>query len=409
MFRQEQIAAVIDEQYESFLMKDPGLIRESLEQIPIFESFVTIITGIRRCGKSTLLLQLLKEKYNSSIFLNFEDIRLAGFESSDFSRLLEIIIKRNQKVLFFDEIQLIDNWEIFVHQLLRDGYQVFLTGSNASLLSREMGTHLTGRNVTMELFPFSYCEFVEYKDLKFNPDSLQLYLGHGGIPEYIKNNSALILNRLLNDILVRDIAIRYNVRDIQALRQLTVFLISNVGNLISAGKLTGMFGIKAVSTLLEYQSHLQEAYLMEFVPLFSHSLKTQARNPKKVYTMDQGFVSEIAILQSENLGSKFENLIYLHLRRKFNEIYYFKGKKECDFVVLKRGNAEELVQACYKIDDMNFQREYDGLTEAMKFFDKKEGTIVTFDQKDKFEKDGLTVNLIPAHEFLSQDKKDNSN
>ena len=125
--------------------------------------------------------------------------------------------------------------------------------------------------------------------------------------------------------------------------------------------------------------------------------------------MDQGFVSEIAFLFSENLGHKFENLIYLHLRRKFNEIYYFKGKKECDFVVLKRRQAEEIVQACYKIDDMNFQREYDGLTEAMKFFDIKEGTIVTFDQRDKFERDGLTVYLIPAHEFLSQDKKDINN
>jgi len=209
-----------------------------------------------------------------------------------------------------------------------------------------------------------------------------------------------VLSQLIDDILIRDISVRQSIRDIEVLRQLTVFLLTNVGNLISATKLSGMYGIKSVSTFLEYFSFLSDAYLIEFVQQFSNSLKSQSRNPKKVYSMDTGFISEVATLFTDNLGQRFENLVYLHLRRKFDKLYFFKEKGECDFVALNRDKVEELVQVCYRIDDMNFQREYSGLLEAMKFFEKTEGLIVTFDQKDIFEKDGLTVKLVPANEYL---------
>jgi hypothetical protein len=400
MYRQEQIATVVDSQKERFLQKGQCMDREALAEVPVLDSFATIISGIRRCGKSTLLHQLIRERYPDAFFLNFEDIRLSGFEVDDFIRLYSEIVDRGIRVMCFDEIQLIKNWEMFVHQLLREGYQVFVTGSNASLLSRELGTHLTGRYLSMELFPFSYNEFVSFKGLEKNSESVQAYLVSGGMPEFVKSGEGMVLSRLLDDILIRDISVRQSIRDVEILRQLTVYLLTNVGNLIAATKLTGMYGVKSATTFLGYFSFLRDAYLVEFVPQFSYSLKAQARNPKKVYAIDLGFVSEVATLFTDNLGRRFENLIYLHLRRKYSEIYYYKDKGECDFVVQSRGKVEKLVQVCYQTDDLNFQREYSGLVEAMKFFQMNEGTIVTLNQKDVFEKDGYTVKLLPAHEFL---------
>lgn len=400
MIRQEQIELIVNSQHDFFLQKAVSVNREALANVPVLESFATIITGIRRCGKSTLMLQLVKQRYPATFFLNFEDIRLAGFDVDDFIRLHAEIVKRSVRILYFDEIQLVKGWEIFVHQLLREGFQVFVTGSNASLLSREMGTHLTGRYLSIELFPFSYNEFLSFMSMEKNPESLQLYMKTGGMPEFVKSNEPMILNRLIDDILVRDISIRQSIRDVGILRQLTVFMLSNVGNLISASKLSGMYGIKSTTTFLEYFSFLRDAYLIEFVPQFSYSLKAQARNPKKVYSIDLGFVSEVANLFTDNIGQRFENLIYLHLRRKYNELYFFKDKGECDFVAFNRGKAEELVQVCFKIDNLNFEREYAGLVEAMKFFQKKEGIIVTLNQKDLIERDGFKITLLPAHEYL---------
>jgi len=401
MLRQDQIAKIVDSQKEEFLSNNPTIVRENMNKVADLDTFATLVTGIRRCGKSTMLRQIILQKYPDSFFLNFEDIRLAGFEISDFSRLYDEIKKRDIKVLFFDEPQMAEKWEIFVNQLLRENFKVFITGSNATLLSREMGTHLTGRNLSFELFPFSYNEFLIFKGLEKNAESLKEYLYTGGMPEYLKSGEGRILNRLTDDILVRDIAIRHSIRDIETLRQLTVFLFSNVGNLISATNMAGMFGIKSATTFLDYFSYLRDAYLVQFIPQFSWSLKAQARNPKKVYATDTGFVTEVATLFTENLGLRFENLVFLHLRRKYNEIFYFKEKGECDFVIFQRGKAIEVLQACYQIDDLNFEREYSGLVQALKYFKLESGVIVTYNQRDTFVKDGFTVNMIPAHEYLT--------
>ena len=400
MIRQDEIAKIVDSQKEDLLNESSIIIREDHTKIIDLESFATIVTGIRRCGKSTLLQQLIRQKYSASFFLNFEDIRLSGFEVSDFSRLYEEIKKRAIPVLFFDEPQLAEKWEIFINQLLREKFKVFITGSNATLLSKELGTHLTGRNLSFELYPFSYNEFLTFKELERNPDSLGSYLDKGGMPEYLKSGRGMVLNHLIDDILIKDISIRHSIRDIRPLRQLTVYLLSNTGNLVSASNLTGMFGIKSATTFLEYFSYLQDVCLIELIPQFSWSLKSQARNPKKIYIKDTGFITEAANIFTDNTGSRFENLVFLHLRRKYNEIYYFKEKQECDFVVFNRGKAIEIVQACYHIDDLNFDREYSGLVHALKFFNLTEGKIITLNQKDTFKKEGLTVNMIPAHEFF---------
>src|SRR5690606_15960466 len=400
MMRQEQLSVVIEAQQRVFLNKQDLIIREALENVPIVDNYATIITGIRRCGKSTLLLQLLKTKYTEVIYLNFEDIRLVAFNIEDFIRLQQEIDKRSIRVLFFDEIQIVDKWEIFVNQLLREGYTVFVTGSNASLLSKELGTHLTGRHLSMELFPFSYREFITYKETEADQESLKDYLVTGGMPEYVKSGQALILSSLMDDILVRDISVRHSVRDIDSLKQLAIYLISNVGVLVSANKLAGLFGIKSSTTILEYFNYFKDAYLVEFVPRFDYSIKAQARNPKKMYAMDTGLINAVSTSFTEDLGRKLENMVYLHLRRTYSTIYYFAEKGECDFVVFEKGKIVQAVQVCYTIDDFNFEREYSGLVAALHYFKVNHGVIVTLNQEDIFEKDGLTIEMVPAYKYF---------
>jgi len=401
MLRQEEISNIIDDQYIEFLKADTGLQRELLPHIPVASSFATIITGIRRSGKSTLLLQLLRQKYETAVYLHFDDIRLAAFETSDFIRLHNEITKRGIKVLFFDEMQMINGWELYVNQLLREHYTVFITGSNASMLSVEMGTHLTGRHLSVELFPFSYSEYIRFLNKENNTEAVEAYLHSGGIPEYVKTGISSILSTLIDDILWRDIAVRHAVRDIASLRQLTVFLLTNIGNTVTANKLAGMFGIKSPSTFLEYFSYLKDAYLFDFVPLFSHSLKVQARNPKKIYTMDLGLYTQNAISTSENCGRRLENLVFLHLRRKYKDIFYFQAKGECDFVVLEKNTVTKAIQVCLKITDENFEREYTGLKETMAAFNLTYGQIITLNQSDKFEENGRTIELVPVRLFIA--------
>lgn len=402
MYRQEQLSEIIDLQTKDFVQKSDGVVRTALPLVPQIENFATIITGIRRCGKSTLLLQLLKKKWENALYFNWEDIRLAGFETDDFSRLHSEILRRDTKVLFFDEIQLVANWEMFVHQLLREGFIVFVTGSNASLLSQELGTHLTGRHLSIELFPFSFTEFCILKNINSDLNAFEIYTQTGGIPDYAKTGEKLIIQNLINDILIRDIAIRYSLKDVESLKKLTAYLLTNTACPVSANKLTDVIGLKSASSILEYFSYLKNAYLVDFIPQFSYSSKTQLRNPRKVYAMDIGLVNAVASTFSDNTGRKLENLVYIHLRTKYREIYYFKDKGECDFVIKQDGLVIQAIQVCHVINDENFTREYNGLLAAMEFFDLPEGVIITHNQSDEFNRNGKKVRLIPAYIFLQQ-------
>lgn len=403
MKSQELIASVIDSQQAEIEKKPEGLLRELFDEIPVVENFASIITGIRRCGKSTLMLQILKKHEDPLLFLNFEDIRLSGFETSDFNRLNAEIERRKVKSLFFDEIQIANQWEIFINQKMNEGYRVFITGSNASLLSKELGTHLTGRHLSAELFPFSFFEFLTFTQSENNINSFNEYMETGGMPEYLKNRFGNILRQLIDDILYRDIAVRHNIRNVDALRELTVFLISNIGKPISARQLTGLFGISAAATIIDYCGWLQDAYVVDFIPVFDYSIKTQIRNPKKVYVVDLGIFHQIKTIFTDDYGRQLENLVYLHLRRKYQQIFYFNKNGECDFIVKKNGQPIQCIQVCYQLTDMNMNRELTGLKVALDYFKLKEGIIVTHNQTDLFETHGTIIKLSPAWKYFMSD------
>lgn len=323
MILKSTLEEVAEAQKNNLLQLDEGLKRDQLEKLPDLSSHALIISGVRRCGKSTLLHQWLKLRHSDAFYLNFEDPRLYEMELNDFTRLDEIISDNKQKVLFFDEIQGIEGWERYVRQKLDEGLKLVITGSSASLLSRELGTKLTGRHIMKELFPFSWSEFCEFRSLNRTEKSLIEYMQTGGFPEYVKTGNDDILHQLFEDILLRDIAVRYGVRDVKTLQRLALYLVSNVGNLVTGNRLKSLFGIGATSTVMEYFSHLEQTWLLHFIPKFSYSARKQSINPRKVYAIDTGLANVNSKSFSGDMGRILENLVFLHLRRNYKEICYF--------------------------------------------------------------------------------------
>lgn len=371
--------------------------------------FARIVTGIRRCGKSSLIQMILQN--TQSFYLNFEDTALYGFSSSDFLILddaLDAYLKENKKCkyLCFDEIQSIKGWEVYVHQKLNEGFLVIITGSNASLLSKELGTRLTGRHLDFELFPFSFTEFCVFSNLKPTDKAFEKYLQKGGFPEFLKLGDGEILQRLFDDILVRDIAIRHSLKDIRTLRVLSLYLASNCGNLITGTKLSAQLGLKTNVTILEYLSYLEQSYLFFFVQKFDYSAKAQSINPKKVYSIDTGLINNVTLSTSKDLGRLLENAVFLELRRKTKNIWYYAEQSfECDFLYGKNIVPEKAIQVCFELTNENREREVKGLVETCKKFNNLEPLIVTFSQKDKISYGNMIVPVVPASEFFQNLEK----
>jgi len=208
-------------------------------------------------------------------------------------------------------------------------------------------------------------------------------------------------NHIFDDILIRDIVVRNGIRDIKSLQRLALYLVSNIAKPVTGSKLKQVIGMSATSTILEYFSFLESAYLFYFVPRFSYSAKAQMINPRKVYVADPGLITVNSNSFSDDRGRKLENVVFIYLRSQFNEIFYFLEKNECDFIVMKRSGKPQAIQVCYSLGKDNLDRELGGLYKAMNSLGIKEGVIVTLNQKDKFTANGLTANIIPAYEFLS--------
>jgi predicted AAA+ superfamily ATPase len=401
MVLQSIIAYVVEQQKTRLSSRDSGLKRELIPALRSLSSHALIISGVRRCGKSTLLMQMIESMDREKVlYLNFESPQLFEFSLSDFARLDNVIAQKKISTLFFDEIQLVEGWEMYVRQKLDENFQIIITGSNASLLSKELGTKLTGRHISQELFPFSYSEFLSFKLLTPGVQSLKEYMHIGGFPEFVKTGDEEQLSTLFEDVLIRDIVTRYGIKDIKSLQRLASYLFSNIGNRISATKLKQPLSIGATSTILSWFSHLDLSYLVSFLPMFSHSTKAQLINPRKVYAIDLGLVDVISNTMTDDSGRKLENLIFLHLRRKYTELYYFDEKGECDFVAMKNGVVQELVQVCYDLHPDNLKREMNGIMQAMKFFNIQKGKIITFTNTDLIKEHEFEIEVVPAYKYL---------
>ena len=403
MLEKNLLKEVIILQREALNKAETGTSREKKDEIKIVDSFALIITGVRRCGKSTFVHQLMK-KQKKAYYLNLEDPRLKGFDLSDFNKVEEIVkeLYGESGVYFFDEIQNIPEWERFIRYLVDKKERVVVTGSNASILSRELGTKLTGRHLNYEMFPFSFKEFLDAKDASNSIESFRDYLYKGGFPEFLKKDEATILHRLLSDIVIKDIAIRFNIRNTEMLTKIAIFLISNVGKEFSYNSIKKMLSIKSVQSVIDYVSFFEDAYLVFTVPRFSYSFKQQQINSKKIYAIDNGFSSNNSASFSEDQGRMLENIVFLALRKKYENIFYFQEEHECDFIIKEKEKITHAFQVCFDFNQNNKEREINGLVEALKKFKLKEGLILTYNQEDQFKIGDIVIKLLPVRKWLLQ-------
>ncbi|MHB1662797.1 MAG: ATP-binding protein, partial [Thermoplasmataceae archaeon] len=298
-----------------------------------------IIKGIRRCGKSTMLKQIINSRYRDSFFyFNFDDERISGFTVEDFQVLMETFMELFGDVrnVFFDEIQNVRGWELFINRLLREGYRVFITGSNSNLLSMELGAHLTGRHVDMELYPFSFLEFLRARNIDFSANDYSTqwkatattafneYFSSGGMPESVVSGNNSVLTQLVSDIIQKDVMNRYNIRKFPEIRDILRFLISNVSNEMTYRSLSRNLALKSENTIKKYIGYLQETYLIFEVGRFDPKLKRVGKSPRKVYCIDNGIILRNIPNFNKNEGALLENLVAVQLKRTGREFFYYR-------------------------------------------------------------------------------------
>lgn len=406
MISKDNLREVISSQREWILSTDRGIAREELIKIKPTESFAIVISGIRRCGKSTLLGQML-EKQHKFYYLNLEDPRLDGFDLNDFNKTNEIFeeIYGPEGIYFFDEIQNVPQWERFIRFLTDRKAKAVITGSNASLLSRELGTKLTGRHIQTELFPFSFLEFIKLCNMKENIDSFEKYMFKGGFPEFLKKDDETILHELLRDVIMRDIAIRYGIKNTGILNKLAIYLVSNIGKELSFNSLKQILEVKSVQSIIDYLSYLEDSYLIFTIPRFSYSYKKQQVNPKKVYSIDNGLSGANSVSFSKDKGKMLENLVFISLRKKYKDIFYFQEKGECDFVIKEGAKITQAIQVCFDLNEDNKNREINGLIEALEKFNLSEGIILTYKQDDEFRPGKKKIKVMPVWKWLLEKTK----
>ena len=402
MILEDELAAIIARQRELEGKKSIGQMRSLDFNEVLLDSHVLDITGVRRCGKSTVMRQRMRRTDAPWFYVNFESPLLTQFEMRDTIRLDSLIEKSGARCLFFDEIDQFLGWEKYVRQKLDEGFHVCVSGSNASLLEGEMGTKLTGRHISKELFPFSYKEYLDFTGEKPGLESSAAYVRDGGFPRYLQTREEIVLQELFDDIVYRDVIVHNKVRDVAAVRELTAYLCENVGCRFTASKMLKPLNVASASTVTQWCDWLEKAYLFFFVPVFSDSEKSRLLNPKKVYCVDTGLEYAVSARRIPNDGARFENMVYLALRRASRDISYFDDDGECDFIVRNRHAVTDAVQACTRLTDEVRDREMDGLLKAMESCSLSSGTIVTESQRDSIVIGKMRIDVVPFWQWVEQ-------
>ena len=414
----DQARALLIEQSEAFWRRDIGIERDALAELERAAPLphAVIISGLRRAGKSTLLAQLAHRLGEDQFYyVNFEDERFLSFAPDDANDLYALLVELfgERHIFVVDEIQNVAGWERFVRRFMDLGLKFYITGSNASLLSRELGTRLTGRYVPIELFPFSFSEFLRFRGYAA-PDlarlttadaaRLQAYLGEylrlGGIPEPLKYPELALARTLYDDVLYRDIATRYGIEEVRALKELAFFLMSNPAAAVSFNKLKEQLRLGSVNTVKNYIEYLENSWLIFTSKVYDYSVKRQQVAPKKVYAIDTGLVNAVGFAFSPNTGKLLENLVYLALRRRTREIYYYTspGGFEVDFYLPE---TRELIQVSQNLaQPATREREARALTDALRGLGLMRGLILTDANASAIQSAGLTLEVRSMAEWL---------
>jgi uncharacterized protein len=376
--------------------------RELASQLSLRASHATVLTGVRRSGKSTLQLQLRARRgpTRDLVYCNFEDIRLFGLGREDFPTLVSLFNEMSPlpAPVLLDEVQAVEGWQHLVRALVDGGRPVCLTGSNASLLGSDLGTKLTGRHLSYEVFPFSYAEFLSCTRARPGRRSMLEYLDAGGFPAYVRDRDNLLLQELVRDVIQRDVAARHRLRDTRHLMNLLLFLIANTGQPFSFQRLTKRLGVPTVAQTSRYVDYLVDAYLLFVVPKFSTSIADRVVAPAKYYAIDNGLRRALSAQPQADLGHCLENAVGLHLRRRGEGPRYAGARDtwECDFVT-----EDEAIQVTLDLTPMNRPREVRGLIEAARMAGVRRATILTLDQTDRLREEGMTIEVLPAWRWMA--------
>lgn len=400
----DALKSIILEQHETLHIKQSSITRHLLRDLEALEHLkehAIIVSGIRRCGKSTLLKQIYHQYHlNNAFFLSFEDERLVGLDATMLNQLHQTLIELfgDQKTFFFDEIQVIPGWEIFVRRMQDLGYKFYLSGSNASLLKGHASHKLTGRHITLRLFPYSFQEYLAYchpqldtsdRGLHHTKTRAQLQsaftqtMRYGGMPGYWKYRSTEIVTQIYQDILFRDIIGQHQIREQRALRELGLYFLSNIGSQLSLTSLQKTLNLGSINTIKSFMSYFEDAYLFSFLPRYDYALKTRILTGKKVYCQDTGFITHLAFQFSENFGKILENMVYIELLRRKKELYSYqtRNRLEVDFAIQEGTKITELIQVAYNLNqEKTRKREIAALEKAMQETQLNTGTILTFSE-----------------------------
>jgi hypothetical protein len=299
--------------------------------------------------------------------------------------------------VFLDEVQEVAEWQRLVRALIDRGRAVCVTGSNASLLGREIGARLTGRHLVYEVFPFSYSECLAYTGEQRGAASCRAYLDAGGFPAFLRDRNDQVLQELLRDVVQRDVAGRHGLRDTRHVMNLLLFLLANTGQPCSFQGLSKALAVPTVGQTSRYIAYLQDAYLLFAVPKFSPSFKQRVVAPAKYYAIDNGMRRANSPQGQPDLGHRLENAVALHLRRHTPHLSYGgeRGLWECDFLT-----ANEVIQVCAELTPANRERELRGLVAASRLPGKRRARVVTLDQTDRLKHDGVAIDVVPAWRWM---------
>ena len=386
---------------------------------------IVAVTGVRRSGKSTLLKQFIQmqivqgEEKTLFLYVNLEEPTFTGLLSLEFlntiyQAYLEILKPKSKPYIILDEVQKVPEWEKFVRGIHeKNEAHILISGSASHIVEGNMGVLLTGRWVHLKVYPLSFKEFLSFKNIQVQntldilsqntiiKGFLREYLEFGGFPlAVLTSEKEEILNRYFDDIVTRDVSEKYHIRKTEKVKTLAKYYLTTFSSRVSYRNISSFIGL-SLDSVERYSSYLTESSLIYFVKKFSYSLLQQEKNQRKVYGSDTGLINSASLKFSENIGKLYENTTFLHLCRQEKEVYYYAGKKECDFVIKEGKNVTQVIQVAYIIHE-NKKREVEGLLEAMTFFKLQKGTILTENVETEEKIEGKTILYKPLWKWLLQ-------
>ncbi len=411
-------------------LKFNDLITRDLK-LPLDTQKIISVVGVRRSGKTYILfdtmIQLMERgiKKEQLVFINFEDERLS-FDTMDMDLILQAYrelypeIPEDTIYFFFDEIQNIHGWEKFIRRVYDSvSKKIFISGSNSSFLARDIATSLRGRTLTYEVFPFSFSEYVRFSELENNPfiprnkailiNSFKEYLQKGGFPETIKKDDRVardILRNYFYVMLYKDLIERYNISSPLILKYLIEKLAANVTSSFAVNKIFNELKSQGYAlsknTLYDFLSYIDHVYLAFKINKFDFSLLKRNASEKKIYFIDTGLLNMLVLNTSKDWGKLFESAVFIELRRRYGDflepgIFFYKNKRECDFIVVDADKNLKAIQVSFSVNDKEtLDREISGLKLAMTALELREGFILTMEDEFEMETEVGHIKVVPA-------------